>query len=127
MTREELAKRGLLAEARKSNSLAKRQSELSEADPDELKKLTFKGVAFTRIEQVVKRIMSHNDAQGENKHRYCPTECLIATITGSNRGAIREYFDSHKTMIEDHNHKYGLSKEDNRKGKGIDVKQLFGS
>lgn len=126
MTYDQIAKRGLLAEARKAVSLAKRQDDLANTDPEELKKMTFKGVASTRIGQVVNRIMEYNDTQPEQKNRFCISESLVFKLTGSNRNAVKEYFRSYKLMIDDHNQKYGLTNENNRKGKGIDPKQLLG-
>lgn len=126
MTQEQLAKRGLLKEARTALSLAKYQADLSEVDPEKLRDMTFRGVASTRIERVVTRIMDYNDTCGEQKDRYCITPTLVANLSGSNRNAVREYFNSHKFMIDDHNSKYSLTNADNRKGKGIDAKQVLG-
>ena len=126
MTLEQLTKRGLLKEARTAVSLAKHQAELSEVDPDDLKKMTFRGVAATRIEQVISKIMEWNNNHPEQKDRFYISETLIARLTGSNRGAIKDYFQTHDTLINDHNYKYSLSNDDNRKGKGVDVKQMLG-
>lgn len=125
MSRNEITKRGLIAEAKKAVSLAKRQSELSEAAPEDLKKMTFRGVAATRIEQIIIRIMEHNDSQPEKQNKFCITESLVFKLTGSNRKAITDYFDSHRILIEDHNQKHQLTNEDNRKGKGIDIKSML--
>lgn len=125
MSLDQLTKRGLLKEARTALSLVKHQDKLSNVDPEKLKKMTFRGVASTRIEQIVTRIMDYNNTRGEQKDRYCISETLVAKLSGSNRNAVREYFDSHKLMIDDHNAKYSLTNADNRKGKGIDVKQVL--
>ena len=125
MSLDQLTKRGLLKEARTALSLAKLQERLEDTDPAKLKTMTFRGVASTRIEQVIKKIMDYNDTRGEQKDRYCISETLVAKLSGSNRNAVREYFNSHKIMIDDHNAKYNLTNNDNRKGKGIDAKQVF--
>lgn len=125
MTRKQIAKRGFIAEAKTAISLAKRQADLAEANPEELKKMTFKGVAATRIEQIISRIMEHNDSQTEKQNKLCITESLVFKLTGSNRKALKDYFESHKLMIDDHNQKHSLTDADNRKGKGIDAKQML--
>lgn len=127
MSRDEIIKRGAIAEAKKAVSLAKHQAELADLDPEELKKKTFKGVAAVRIEQIVTRIMEHNDNAPEKKDRFYISESLVFKLSGSNRKAIKEYFDSHHLMIDDHNHKYGLTIEDNRKGKGLDTASILGT
>lgn len=126
MSQEQLAKRGLLKEARTALSLAKYQDKLSEIDPEKLRKMTFRGVASARIENAVTKLMNYNDTRGEQKDRRCISETFIAKLSGSNRNAVRDYFDSHKLMIDDHNAKYSLTIADNRKGKGIDLKQILG-
>lgn len=122
---KQLAKRGLLKEARTANSLSKHQQNLTDTDPDKLRKMTFKGVASARIDQVVHKIMDYNDSCSEQKDRQFISETLISKITGSNRQAVREYFESHKLMIEDHNNKYSLTVANNRKGKGFDIKKVL--
>ena len=126
MTFEQLVKRGLLKEARTALSVAKRDIDLSETDPEKLKKMTFKGVASARIDHAVNKISDYNDRQGENKDRYFISASLIAKLTGSNRNAVKEFFNSYKLIIDAINDKYTLTNDDNRKGKGIDAKQLLG-
>ena len=125
MTREEIAKRGFIAEAKKAVSLAKHQADLSELDPEELKKKTFLGVAAIRIQKTVEKIMQHNDNQPEKQNKFYISESLVFKLSGSNRKAIKDYFENYHIMINDHNQKHGLSNEDNRKGKGVDIKSIL--
>lgn len=126
MSVKELAKRGLIAECKKAVTLSAKQASLADVDSEDLREMTFKGVAATRIEKAITRIREYNDNQPDNQTRYCISESLVASVTGSNRNAIKDYFKAHKDEIVSHNGKYGLTNESNRKGKGINVKEVLG-
>lgn len=126
MSKKELNKRGLLSEAKTAITLAKRQADLHNTDPNELRKMTFSGVATARIQQAVTKVMDYNDSQTEKKNKFCITESLIHKLTGSNQKAVRDFFETYHTTIDDHNQKHSLTKVDNRKGKGIEFKEMLG-
>lgn len=125
-TLELVAKEGLLQRSRYLNSIADKQSRLESMTPEEINKATFKGAAQFKIEHAIQKVIEHNDAQPEKSNKVCLTKGIIFKLTGSNRATINQYFDHHQIMIADHNQKHGLTKADNRKGKGFSFEQLLG-
>lgn len=126
MSRNEIIKRGAIAEAKKTVSLVKHQADLENLSDEELKKKTFAGVAALRIQQVIEKVMTHNDNQPEKQNKFFISPSLIFKLAGSNRAAINNYFEKYQLSIDDHNHKHNLTVDDNRKGKGIDAKEVIG-
>ena len=121
-----VARDGLLQRSRYLNSIADKQAQLDSMSDEEMQKATFKGAANFRIEQAIKTIIDHNDAQPEKQNKVCLTKGIVFKLTGSNRQTINKYFDEHEVMIFDHNNKHELSDRDNRKGKGFSFEQLLG-
>lgn len=126
MLKSELYKTGLIAESKRLVSQAELQDRLTNVEPEKLKAMTFKGVAALRIERFITKIMEHNDNQAVNKLRYFISENLVADVSGSNRKAIKEFFEAKKLWIDVHNSKYNLTKNNNSKGKGLSREQILG-
>lgn len=107
MSRKELTKRGLLKEARTALTIAEHQDNVSRASFEDLKdsKFSFKGVAQKRIELVVSRMMAYNDTLNDKKDKFYLTETFIASVSGSNRPAIKKYFTNevNDEIIRSHN------------------------
>jgi hypothetical protein len=81
-----------------------------------------------RVEELTKRViramMIHNDERAaENDQRWAITQSAITEITGSRADRVKPVVEEFKTMIDDHNAKYGLNNYSNRKGKDRDIKQ----
>ena len=76
------------------------------------------GSAEEKIRRTVKAIMEHNDYKApSNNERWFIGVRSIQDLSGCNYTPIKKYVDDHKTMIDDHNVKYGLSNQHNKKHK----------
>lgn len=122
-----LLKRGLLAEAKKQNSQAKSKESFAEMSDEALKNTTVKGAAGFRIKKAIDTIIDHNNGCELEQDKFFISPTLVFKLTGSNRGAINEYFKANKDMIDEHNLSQGLSESTNRKGKNADdPKEVLG-
>ena len=90
-----------------------------EAIPSEnLKGKHTPGSAEEKIRRVVKAIMEHNNYKApSNNERWFLGVRSIQDLSGCNYAPIKKYLDEHSTMIFDHNAKYGLSNQHNKKHK----------
>lgn len=128
ISRDELFKIGVMSEAKKRVSLTNTFN-LEDMDNKTLfspngtqdgKSLkTIAGIGEERVSRTVKAVMAINDKATEKSQKSCITCGLIFNLCGANRATINKFFESHKTMIEDHNLKHGLEPNDNRKGNGF--------
>ncbi len=76
------------------------------------------GSAEEKIRRAVKAIMEHNDYRApSNNERWFLGVRSIQDLSGCNYAPIKKYIDDHRTMIFDHNAKYGLSNQHNKKHK----------
>ena len=71
--------------------------------------------ASDKIDRAVNAVMSYNDNCSTDDQRWAVTESAIARLTGCNRPAIRNYFDSHREAIDQHNSRYQFSSRHNAK------------
>lgn len=115
---------GRLQRARYLNTVYKKQADFESLSLEELRGKNFKGVSEYRISKAVEKIMVHNDRQPEKANKLCVTQGLVAKITNSNRYNIKNFFQKHKIMIDDHNAKHDLRGVDNRKT--TDFKKYLG-
>ncbi|MDJ0716914.1 MAG: hypothetical protein QNJ54_22310 [Prochloraceae cyanobacterium] len=126
LTLQDLAREGLLWRSRYINGIAKKQSEFEKMEEEgTLNKTTVKGSADYKIEKAIQAIIEHNDKQTERNNKVYISKGMVFKLTGSNRQTISKFFDNHK-YIEEHNNKHELEEADNRKGKGVDFKELIG-
>lgn len=123
---EHLLKRGLLAECKREMSLVEHREKLSTLDDSALLNSTIRGAASLRIKKAIDAIIHHNEHVTEKEDKIYISESIVFRITGSNRGAIRQFFEQNQEMIDTHNKKYGLDDSVNRKGKGYDFKATLG-
>lgn len=127
LTKKQLMKRGLLAEAKRENSIFERRQNLSELKPSDLKRQTVRGVAAIHIEKAVKEIMNHNDYAGTNpEDRIFINQRVVAERSGSNMPAIKKYFEEHQSEIDAHNSKHELTSNKREKGYKFDVNAILG-
>jgi hypothetical protein len=76
------------------------------------------GSAEEKIRRAVKAIMEHNDYKAtSNNERWFLGVRSIQDLSGCNYTPIKKYLDERSTMIFDHNAKYGLSNQHNKKHK----------
>lgn len=76
------------------------------------------GSAEEKIRRAVKAIMEHNDYKApSNNERWFLGVRSIQDLSGCNYAPIKKYLDDHKIMIDDHNAKYDLSNQHNKKHK----------
>jgi hypothetical protein len=76
------------------------------------------GSAEEKIRRVVKAIMEHNDYKApSNNERWFLGVRSIQDLSGCNYAPIKKYLDERSTMIFDHNAKYGLNNQHNKKHK----------
>lgn len=76
------------------------------------------GSAEEKIRRAVKAIMEHNDYKApSNNERWFLGVRSIQDLSGCNYAPIKKYLDERSTMIFDHNAKYGLSNQHNKKHK----------
>ena len=74
------------------------------------------GSAEEKIRRAIKAIMEHNDYTApSNSERWFIGVRSIQDVSGCNYAPIKKYVDDHKTMIDDHNAKHGLSNQHNKK------------
>ncbi|MBW4449174.1 MAG: telomere resolvase [Spirirestis rafaelensis WJT71-NPBG6] len=88
-----------------------------EAIPSEdLKGKHTPGSAEEKIRRTVKAIMDHNNYKApSNNERWFLGVRSIQDLSGCNYAPIKKYVDDHKTMINDHNSKFSLSNQHNKK------------
>lgn len=113
-TLPELQKKGLLAECR---GIVTSYEKIQSVDVSELGNSTTRGAAQARIDATVKVVMEHNQ-ESESFDQWYITQSLIFKLCGSNRAAIRKYFEDFQHLIDDHHQQYELTESANRKGKG---------
>jgi hypothetical protein len=76
------------------------------------------GSAEEKIRRAVKAIMDHNDYKAtNNSDRWFIGVRSIQDLSGCNYAPIKKYVDEKSVMIFDHNAKYGLSNQHNKKRK----------
>jgi len=76
------------------------------------------GSAEEKIRRAVKAIMDHNDYKAtNNSDRWFIGVRSIQDLSGCNYAPIKKYVDEKSVMIFDHNAKYGLSNQHNKKHK----------
>ena len=76
------------------------------------------GSAEEKIRRAVKAIMEHNDYKAtSNNERWFLGVRSIQELSGCNYAPIKKYLDERSTMIFDHNAKYGLSNQHNKRHK----------
>ncbi|MFM6139573.1 MAG: hypothetical protein ACKPCP_36455 [Sphaerospermopsis kisseleviana] len=122
-----IAIRGLLAECRKAVTQSKTRKQLEHASDDQLISSTVKGAANIRIQRAFESVIRHNDRCISAKKKIFVSPSIIAKITGSNRQAIRDWFNGNQDSVNAHNEAHGLTEAVNRKGKSYDVKKALES
>ena len=74
------------------------------------------GSAEEKIRRAIKAIMEHNDYTApSNSERWFIGVRSIQDLSGCNHAPIKKYVEDHKTMIDGHNAKHGLSNQHNKK------------
>lgn len=134
LTKAQLLKRGLLAEARRENSIAEKRTTFESLDEETLRKGTkIRGVAEFRIGKAVEALINHNsDLDRPIEEKYFINQSTIFRLSGSNIKSIQEYLKHNQDLIDKHNHEYGLEESINRKSVKVngvekkDIKAVFG-
>jgi bisphosphoglycerate-dependent phosphoglycerate mutase len=87
------------------------------------------GSAEERIHRAVQAMMNYNDLASSKDNKWAISESVVARLTGSNRPAIRRYFEQHQQTIDQHNDMHGLSDGHNvskgKRGLKIEDQILF--
>ena len=123
VTRSELLKTGLLAQARKVKSQAGKLEALktSIATGQDNITTTIKGSADLRIDRAVKAVFAHNDCQSDIGNQWFMTATAIQKLTNCNMPAIKSYLSTHQSEIDSHHTKHGLTEDTNRGRKGRSI------
>lgn len=87
----------------------------------------FQSAAQEKIDRAVKAVMKFNDRCSESSQKWAVNASAIARLTGCNRPAIRRYFEQHKSLVDAHNRRHGLTKRHNTaKGRrGIQIERAI--
>ena len=120
VSRADLLKTGLLAQARKVKSQSGKLEALktSIATGQDNITTTIKGSADLRIDRAVKAVFTHNDCQSDIGSQWFMTATAIQKLTNCNMPAIKSYLANHQSEIDTHHTKHGLSEDTNRGRKG---------
>lgn len=120
MPMKQLIKLGALMKARKINSEA---ISLSKKSPEELRNTTLSGAAFANLKKTAEKIIAWNQSCYNNDLRIYLNASIMRMLTGSNLNTIKDFLENFRinqdeyTTIDEHNKYYGLTENDNRKGR----------
>jgi hypothetical protein len=84
----------------------------------------FRGMANHRIHACVQAVKRFNST-AEKHDQYFITKGVISKLTGSNYGAITQYFEAHQIEIDEYHEAQNLTEKINRKGKGKSVGEFL--
>ena len=123
VSRADLLKTGLLAQARKVKSQSGKLEALktSIATGQDNITTTIKGSADLRIDRAVKAVFTHNDCQSDIGSQWFMTATAIQKLTNCNMPAIKSYLANHQSEIDTHHTKHGLTEDANRGRKGRSI------
>ena len=122
VTRSELLKTGLLAQARKVKSQAGKLEALKASiETGKHNPTTLKGSADLRIDRAVKAVFAHNDCQSDIGNQWFITATAIQKLTNCNMPAIKSYLSRYQSEIDAHHTKHGLTEDTNRGRKGRSI------
>lgn len=116
----QLIKEGLLMKARKVVSETKKLQSLTDA---EKLQTTIKGAADSRLREASDHIVMWNHGCYDNGLRVFLNASILRTLTGANLNSIKNFLDRYRTpddfleTAEEHNNRYDLTENDNRKGR----------
>ena len=83
---------------------------------EDLKGKKIPGSAEEKIKRAVQAIFNYNDySASSNNERWFLGVRSIQDLSGCNYAPIKKFIDDYSTMIADHNGKYGLSNQHNKK------------
>ncbi|MDF5723391.1 MAG: N-6 DNA methylase [Rhizonema sp. PD37] len=88
----------------------------AEVTTEELRGKKIPGSAEEKIKRTVQAIFNYNDYSApSNNERWFLGVRSIQDLSGCNYAPIKKFVDDYSTMIADHNAKYGLSNQHNKK------------
>jgi hypothetical protein len=106
------------AEPKATTSTPEPEKDWESIPSEDLKGKHTPGSAEEKIRRAVKAIMDHNDYKAtSNSDRWFIGVRSIQDLSGCNYAPIKKYVDEKSVMIFDHNAKYGLSNQHNKKHK----------
>jgi hypothetical protein len=80
----------------------------------ELKGMKHHGAVEEKIKRAYQAITAHNDNAPSNDERYFIGNVSLREVSRCNGLAVGAWLEQYQTMVDDHNHKYGLGKFHNK-------------
>ena len=104
----------------------KPQKDWSSVPSEELKGNQAPGSAEEKIKRAVQAIMAYNNYTAmSNDDRWAIVIRSVQALSGCNYPAVKNFMDTYKVMVDDHNAKYGLTQYHNKRHANKDIASVI--